>query len=291
MLNISDDEFCNAIIHGELTSDGQPLHMHVAYANETDPAIIPCWIKRLNSSQLPANHKHNPVLALLMTNYEAMEYFITMPQSAEGLYNITDFRYVSTSNTDYHIGFEYSIYMFDQSMDHTVAICGIRYYADATNKQCLATTFTLIRYNSSTVTTTEPPIITTAETTPTEYTTTEVTVSDPTTTTEGCNQTPDETNTPVTTIPVPPETATLGYSGPLVTGLSLSTSILVLMVVVLVLIIGILWVKLRTVSADIRVQRATCKCTHNLDKSEIRMNKEVVSDSGEENENSSSNPN
>ena len=40
-LTFSDDEFCNAIINGELTSDGQPLHMHTAFANETDPAISP----------------------------------------------------------------------------------------------------------------------------------------------------------------------------------------------------------------------------------------------------------
>ena len=263
--------------------------MHTAYGNETDPAIIPCWIKRLNSSQLPADHRHNPVLALLITYYERLELFTTMPQSVDGLYDITDFRYVNTSNTDYHIGFEYSVYIFDQSMDRSVAICGIRYYAEGTNKQCLATIFTLIRYNSSIVTTIEPPT--------TEITSTEVTtVSNATTaTTEGCNQTPNETDTPSTTAPVPPlppGTATSGPLGSIVTGLSLSMLILVVTVAILVLITVILWVKLRTVSADVRVQRATCTCAQNLHQSSIQMNKEIVSDSeGENNENRSSNLN
>ncbi len=291
--NISDDEFCNAIIHSGLHSDGQPLNMHTVYANEVDPAIIPCWTKKLNSSQLPANHQHNPALALLITSYETMEFFTIMPQSVDGLYNVTAFRYVNTSNTDYHIGFEYSMYMFDQSMDRTVAICGIRYYADGTNRQCLATTFTLIRYSSA-----EPPTTTsTAETTPTVYTTTtEATTPDVITTIERCNQTPDET-TPSTTPPVPPETTPpvpsetvmvdspgpLGSSGPLVTGLSLSTSILVLWVIILMLIIAILWVKLRIVSAAL--QKAMCNTRSNLDQSEMKINKKAVSDSkGENNE-------
>ena len=261
--------------------------MHTAYGNEIDPAIIPCWIKRLNSSRLPADHRHNPVLALLITYYERLELFTTMPQSVDGLYDITDFRYVNTSNTDYHIGFEYSVYIFDQSMDRTVAICGIRYYAEGTNKQCLATTFTLIRYNSSIVTTTEPPNITTTDSKITEYTSTEITtVSDAITTTEGCDQTPNDT------APLPPQTATSGPLGSIVTGLSLSTLILVVMVAILVLITVILWVKLRIVSADVRVQRATCTCAQNLHQSSIQMNKEIVSDSeGENNENRSSNPN
>ena len=276
--------------------------MHTAYANEMAPAIIPCWIKKLNLSQLPANHRHNPVLALLITNYERMEFFTTMPQSFDGLYNVTDFGYVNTSDTDYHIGFEYSMYMFDQSMDRTVAICGIRYYADDTNRQCLATTFTLIRYNSTS--STEPPTTTTAETTPTVYTTTtEATTPDIITTTEICNQTPDGTDTSTSTPSVPPEmmtpmpraretvTVMLTSPGPqgsrrLVIGLSLSTAILVLLVIILVLVVAILWVKLRTASADLRVQKATSTSHSNPDRSEIRINKEAVSDSkGERSEN------
>ena len=96
--------------------------MNTTYTNGIDPAIIPCWIKRLNSSQLPADHghRHNPLLVLLITYYEQLELFTTMPQNVDGLYDITDFRYVNTSNTDYHMGFEYSVYMFDQSMNCTV---------------------------------------------------------------------------------------------------------------------------------------------------------------------------
>ena len=285
------DEFCNAIIHGELTSDGQPFH--TAYANETHPAIISCWIKRLNTSQLPVNHMHNPLLALFLTNYDRLEFFYTQPQRVEDLY-VT---YNNTSNTDYHIRFEYQIFMFNQSMDHTVAVCGTRYYTGNSDKQCLATTFTSIRYNGVTITSTTPPITTTTETTTTikttstENTTTEETPSDANATTQMCNQTTDESKIPLTTMPVPLEPKTLGYSGPLITGLSLGTSILVLMVVILVLIIGILWVKLRSVSADIKVQRATCTCARNLDQSLMQMNTKVVSDSEEEkNENPSPNP-
>ena len=259
------------------------------------PAIIPCWIKKLNSSQLPADHRHNPALALLITNYERMDFFMTMPQSFDDLYNITDFRYVNTSDTDYHIGFEYSMYMFDQSMDRTVAICGIWYYVNGTNRQCLATTFTLIRYNSTVPTSMELPTITTAETTPTP--TTIVTTPGPVviTTTERCNT--DGTDTPSTTPLIPPETTTpvlptgtvtSRASRSLVTGLSLSTSILVLMVVILVLVVAILWVKLHTVSADLRVQKATCNTRSKSNQSEIRINEAVSDSEGERNENSSS---
>ena len=309
--NISGDEFCNAIIHGELDNNGKPHDIHTAYANEMVPAIISCWIKKLNLSQLPANHRHNPALALLITklNYETVKPFTTMPESFDGLYNVTNFRYVNTSNTDYHIGFEYSMYMFDPSMDRTVAICGIRYYVAGTRDTlCLATTFTLIRYNSTATVppSMEPPTTTIAKTTPTEYytPTTEATTPGPdvTTTTECCNQTPDEIDTPTSTTPIPPETTTpmlhagetvslvppgaLG-SGPLVTVLSSSTAILVLLVVILVLAVAILWVKLRTVSADLRLQKATYNTGSRPDQSEIRINKAVSNSEGERNESSS----
>ena len=277
------------------------------------PAIITCWIKKLNLSQLPANHRHNPALALLITklNYEMVKPFTTMPQSFDGLYNVTNFGYVNTSDTDYHIGFEYSVYMFDPSMDRTVAICGIRYYVGGTQSSdtlCLATAFTLIRYNSTATVppSMEPPTTTTAETTPTEYYTpsTEATTPGPdlTTTTECCNQTPDEIDTPTSTTPIPPETTTpmlhagetvtlvppgaLG-SGPLVTVLSSSTAILVLLVVTLVLVVAILWVKLRTVSADLRLQKAMCNTRSKPGQSEIRINEEVSNSEGERNESSS----
>lgn len=273
--------------------------MNTAYANETHPAIISCWIKLLNISQLPDEYQYNPLLVLLLTDYDRMESFHTTSRRVKEL-NVTDFRYLSTSNTEYHTGFQYKIFMFNQSVDHTIAVCGTRYYANNTRKECLATAFTLIRYNGKTITTTTPPTsenptttesITTTLTTPTENTTTEETPFDPNTTTEMCNQISDETNTPSATIPVPPETGTQEHSGPLVTGLSFGTSVLVLIVAILVLIIAVLWVKLRTVSADIKVQRATCTCARNLDQSLMKTNTKVVSDSeGEKDENPSPNP-
>ena len=67
MSDISGDQFCNAIIHGELTIEGQPLWMHTTSANDSHPATISCWIKYLD---LSPDARYNPVLRLLMVKPE-----------------------------------------------------------------------------------------------------------------------------------------------------------------------------------------------------------------------------
>ena len=145
------------------------------------------------------------------------------------------------------------------------------------------------------ISSTESPISTTAEATHTVYVyTPATTITDSIITTERCTQTPDGTNVPTSTPSVPSETMIpvlsprTGVPVSLVTGISLSTSILVFMIVMLVLIVVILWVKLRTVSADLRVQKAMCNTRSKPDQSEIRINKALSDSERERNENSPS---
>ena len=265
MSDISGDQFCNAIIHGELTSDGQPLRMHTTSANSTHPAIISCWIKYLDSS---STARYNPVLRLLMTKREIYEIFPAMPADSKDLYKI-DLDYVQPGSY-YNLSFEYTIHMYDERMDYTVATCGIIYHSSTANQtECWSPTFTLIKYDSiMDSSTTEDEIITSV---PPDIATTEgTTVTDKATTTTGSNgdtttresrQTSDESKIPPTTRTIPatpsPPTATLA-SVSLLSGFGTGTSVLVLLVIILVLVIGILWTKLRTTSADMKILQATC---------------------------------
>ena len=259
MSDISGDQFCNAIIHGELTSDGQPLWMHTTAANSTHPATISCWIKYLDSSP---SARYNPVLRLLMTKREIYDTFPTMPADSKDLYKI-DLDYIQQGSY-YNRSFEYTIYMYDERMDYTVATCGIRYHSSTANHtECWSPTFTLIKYDSimdSSTTEDETDIATTEGTTVTDKATT-TTGSNGHTTTGESRQTSDESKIPPTTRTIPatpsPPTATLA-SVSLLSGFGTGTSVLVLLVIILVLVIGILWTKLRTTSADMRILQATC---------------------------------
>ena len=108
-------------------------------------------------------------------------------------------------------------------MDYTVATCGIRYHSS---------TVTLIRYDSlmdsysttenGNITTTVPPDIDNATTTPN---------SNCNTTTQGSDQTSDESETPPTTETQSSPTATLA-SVSLISGFGTGTFILVLLVII-----------------------------------------------------------
>ena len=243
VINISGEEFCNAIIHGQLNSDGKPLRMHKTIANETHPAIISCWVKRLD---LSSHARYNPVLRLLISKREEFKSFRAMPVHEKGLYNISYSQAsIDSSNTDYNLAFEYTMYMFDDSVDYTVATCGITYHTPTTNiTQCWSPAFTLIRYDSpiedcpgqTIITTSSPTSVATTKTTST------ATTGETLTTTSVPSVTKISNTYPTPTV-IPP-------SGTLIAGFSSAILILILMVVLLLLAAVILWVKLRSVSAD-----------------------------------------
>ena len=224
-----------------------------------------------------------------------------MPADSEDLYNIVFNRTQPDSYYDH--GFEYTIYMYDECMDYTVATCGIKYHVHpfiANQTECWSSTFMVIRYDSmmdscsisenETTTATLPDIATTGGTMVTDQTMT----TDPVTTTERYQtMSLDESEIPTTTIipatplsPTPSSpTATLA-SVSLISGIGTGTFILVLLLIVLLLVIGILRMKLHTKSADMKVLQATC------DELSTRVNEMAVKDlEGEQTKDESPNTN
>ena len=274
-------EFCNTIIHGELGDEG-PVKLHETCANATHPAIITCWARYL---EFDSSAGYNEVLRLLMPKRTDTKYktFTSMPARLEGFYDISFQDVVlENSNTNYNHSFEYTVYIFNEIMDYTVATCGIRYHSSTTSlTECWSPTFTLIRYDTSGY---EVESSTSSENEDTTTTSIPQTTSEASTvTTEGT--TTDEVATTSTGAKIPPTTVeppsptALGQLAELITGFGTGAFILTLVVLVTMVVVlgGIIWVKRCAVSADMRDLRA------NQSEMSTRENRAAVSDSeGEE---------
>ena len=171
--------------------------------------------------------------------------------------NITFTNLTTTTN---ELNFEYRIFMFSPEMDYTIAICGVM----TTSRTCWAPTFTLIRYVSE-ATTTTPGDTTASLTTETESTADQMLLSTTTEaklatesvcnpmctkeTTDAVEDQPTHTSPPVTQLP-PQRIVNV------ISGFSSGIGILIVMNAIMLLIIGILSMKLRTLSAEKEVLQA-----------------------------------
>lgn len=264
-MHISGEQFCNAFIYGQLNSYGQPLNFHVTEANELDPAIIQCSVDIIDSVPPDTLDNYNAALRIIPVKHKDYEDLRATDFHSEGLYNIT-YRKLDSANLNYDLNFEYNLRLYNESMDYTITMCGVRYTTSTGVVHCWSPTLTLIRYKprgnaamSSTSTPTTSTVIATTTTTIVSPTSTSPVITElPTMTRMSDNPSASTEKCPTITppsqpSPLPPTTqptSETDASTSLIAGASTTTVILIGIVALLVVIIGIMFIKLRSLKTE-----------------------------------------